>query len=547
MFQNWNKIFGLHKLIGFDSRSIEDFAVVDAVDILVGVMAVNGNIQKMCRVEVVSIDFLAFDGKFSFLINRSSHSLCAFKRQPGCRNFVLVPAGLSPHHGQRFMAASGKYGDGEVVIFLHESEGEARVANGDKGKGFAPHCTQRAPSNGHSVIILAVKIACGQQRPLVMEKVVRSNDKFTDFNWYSVHVVSFLRKNSTISEFKKGLSIIGGMQSKEPTPQPKTAKPSTGRVRRVFTALSDWFARNKWARTLLTALMIIIPVYYLGRSLWDNWQILASSDIELDWGRIALSLGILMVAFALYPSGSLIGLRGLGARINYGETYYGYHASQLGKYLPGRIWIIPGRAMTLRRFGVDAVTAAASTLIDMYVLIAAGVLVYIPAMLVTQQETMRQLGAVGLVLCLPLIVSIFFPSLLNRLFSLGMKWIGRGEVTFHFAWYHFALMLLNYLLLWIISGFGLYLLADSISPLTLAQLPIVVGAMGFSWVLGTLSFLTPAGLGVREGVMGVLLAGILPAPLPALVAILSRFWWSLADFGSIGLAFLAFGLWGKKE
>ena len=380
-----------------------------------------------------------------------------------------------------------------------------------------------------------------------MEKVVRSNNKFSDFNWYSVHDVSFLRKDSTISEFKKGLSIIGSMQSNEPTQQSETTTSLTGRIRKVFHALSDWFARNKWASTLLTALMIIIPAYYLGRSLWDNWQVLASSDIEIDWGRMALSLAILMGAFILFPSGTLIGLRGLGVRVNFGQAYYGYHASQLGKYLPGRIWIIPGRAMTLRRYGVDAVTAAASTLIDMYALIVAGILVYIPAWMVTQQETMRQLGWVGLLLCLPLLVSIAFPSLLNRLFSLGMKWIGRGEMTFHFAWYHFALMLVNYIALWVISGFGLYLLADSISPLTLAQLPIVIGAMGFSWVLGTLSFLTPAGLGVREGVMGVLLADILPVPLPALVAILARFWWSLADFGSIGLAFLVFGRWGKKD
>jgi hypothetical protein len=319
------------------------------------------------------------------------------------------------------------------------------------------------------------------------------------------------------------------------------------RIKGVLKAIQNWLAHNPWAKTGLTALLILIPAYFLGRSLWDNWQTLTTSGIQIQWGRMALSLGILMVAFALFPTGTLIGLRGLGVRLSFGQVYYGYHASQLGKYIPGRVWIIPGRAMTLHRYGVDAVTAAASTLMDMYVLIVAGILVYVPTLLVTQQETMRQLGWVGLLLCLPLLVSIIFPSLLNKLFALGMKWIGRGEMTFHFAWYHFALMLVNYLALWALSGLGLYLLADSFSPLTLAQLPVVIGAMGFSWVLGTLSFLTPAGLGVREGVMGLLLAEVLAAPLPALVAILARFWWSLADLGSIGLAFLAFGRRGKEE
>ena len=67
---------------------------------------------------------------------------------------------------------------------------------------------------------------------------------------------------------------------------------------------------------------------------------------------------------------------------------------------------------------------------------------------------MRQLGLVGLLFCIPLLISIFFPSIMNKLFALGMKWIGRGEITFHFAWYHFALMLVNDLALWGISGFG---------------------------------------------------------------------------------------------
>ncbi len=343
------------------------------------------------------------------------------------------------------------------------------------------------------------------------------------------------------------MSIIGIMTPNEPQTQSQQVKPPQSRIGKTFAALQAWFGQNKWAGSILTILLIIIPVYFLGRSLWANWQTLTSAEIEIDWGRMVLSLVILMAAFALFPSGTLIGLRGLGARVTYGQAYYGYHASQLGKYIPGRIWIIPGRAVTMRRFGVDGITAAASTLIDMYVLLVAGIVVFIPTLFTSAQETMRQLGWVGLLGCIPLLISIFFPSVLNKLFSLGMKWIGRGEVSFHFAWYHFALMLVNDLLLWIFAGFGLYLLADSFSPLILAQLPAVTGAMGFSWVLGTVSFLTPAGLGVREGAMGVLLSGILPVPLPALVAIVARFWWSLADFGSIGLAFLAFGRRGNKE
>jgi uncharacterized membrane protein YbhN (UPF0104 family) len=312
-------------------------------------------------------------------------------------------------------------------------------------------------------------------------------------------------------------------------------------IKRAINAISNWFSQHPWAKTVLTVLLIVIPIFFLSRSLFDNWQTLKAADVEINWGRMTISLVILMAAFALFPSGTLIGLRGLGVKLTYPQVYYGYHASQLGKYLPGRIWIIPGRAVTLHRYGVDGLFAGTSAIIDTYVLIVAGILVYVPGLFTSGQETMHQLGYLGLLLCLPLVASVFFPQILNKLFSLMMKLIGRGEVTIHFAWYHFALMLVNYMMLWVLSGIGLFLLGDSFSPLALGKLPQVIGAMGFSWVIGTLSFLTPAGLGVREGAMGILLTGLLPVPFPALVAILARFWWSLADFASIGLAFVFLG------
>ncbi|MCB2210127.1 flippase-like domain-containing protein [bacterium] len=329
--------------------------------------------------------------------------------------------------------------------------------------------------------------------------------------------------------------------SSEPTPQKKTF---IERVKALISVISAWFADHRWASKLATALLVAVPIYFLGRSLVTNWQTLQAAEIQIDWGRMLISLAILLVAFALFPLGTLICFRGLGVRLTYPQAYYGYHASQLGKYLPGRIWIIPGRAVALKRHGVDPLIAGASALIDMYVLIAAGVLVYVPSLFLPGQGSMKQLGLLGLLLCLPLLVSLVFPKLLNWLFSLMLKWMGRGELEIKFAWHHFAGMLVTYLVLWILSGLGLFLLADSFSPLVVGDLTQVVGAMGFSWVLGTVSFLTPAGLGVREGAMGLLLGNLIPAPLPALLAILSRFWWTLADFGSIGLAF---ALLGRKE
>ena len=59
-----------------------------------------------------------------------------------------------------------------------------------------------------------------------------------------------------------------------------------------------------------------------------------------------------------------------------------------------------------------------------------------------------------------------------------------------------------------------------------------------TWVVGLLAFLTPGGLGVREGALALLLSPFLPVPLPTVVALLARVWWTVAELISVATAML---------
>ena len=82
------------------------------------------------------------------------------------------------------------------------------------------------------------------------------------------------------------------------------------------------------------------------------------------------------------------------------------------------------------------------------------------------------------------------------------------------------------------------MLVSSLQPLQdILWLPFGA-AFSMSWVLGFLAFLVPSGFGVREGAISILLTPLLPAPLPVLVALLARLWWTLADLFSVTIALL---------
>lgn len=308
----------------------------------------------------------------------------------------------------------------------------------------------------------------------------------------------------------------------------------------VLKAFLVWFRQNQWARTGLTVVLIVAPMALLVRNLIINWGSLQEAAIQIRWGRMGFTLLILLVGFGLLPLGTLSSLRALGSALSFSKAYYAYHASQLGKYLPGRIWIIPGRAVIMRGFGVDPILGGAGALLETYLLIVTGVVAFLPYMFLVPRDSIRQLAIIGMILSFPALLILFFPKLLNWLLGVFMKWLKRPAVHIAYSWKQIVVMLGVYLGFWFVSGTGFYILIDSFYPLNGQAFLQIVGVLGFSWVVGFISFLTPAGIGVREGAMGFLLAPLIPDPFPALIAIASRIWWSLADLASIGAAFLFF-------
>lgn len=90
-------------------------------------------------------------------------------------------------------------------------------------------------------------------------------------------------------------------------------------------------------------------------------------------------------------------------------------------------------------------------------------------------------------------------------------------------------------------GASLWLLCKSLTEANPSQLPQVISAFCLSWIIGFLSFLTPAGLGVREGALAFLLQPSFPLFAAAALALLSRVWWILGDV----LAWILSIGWGR--
>jgi uncharacterized membrane protein YbhN (UPF0104 family) len=101
-----------------------------------------------------------------------------------------------------------------------------------------------------------------------------------------------------------------------------------------------------------------------------------------------------------------------------------------------------------------------------------------------------------------------------------------------------ALLTVGYAAYWAVTGVAFAGLVASLYPLAATDIPVVVAAFAAAYAVGFLALLTPAGLGVREGVLVVALAPVLPAGPALVVALISRLWMMLVELAGAAVAHL---------
>ena len=221
-----------------------------------------------------------------------------------------------------------------------------------------------------------------------------------------------------------------------------------------------------------------------------------------------------------------------------------FQLSELGKYLPGKVGHFVGIVILSRPLGIAKIGAIVSTLLQLVFQCILGVLVGLPALLSpTAREFLRNslerfqhniplfIGtlAVIVVLCV-----VFFILLRKQLLT-NKVYLQEGmQVIFSIMG---TLRLIGiYLLLWVHSGIAFSLFVKSIYAIHVTQFPIIMSIYAFAWSIGFISLVTPGGLGVREGVLSVLLTSCLPPATATLVALLSRAWVICVEIILAGIA-----------
>ena len=287
---------------------------------------------------------------------------------------------------------------------------------------------------------------------------------------------------------------------------------------------------------IVVALLVLVAVVI---AVWRNWTEVSAHLSEVP--GLVLVGGFLLALLA--PIFSQLGWRvllaDLGTRLPLPAGASVFFVGQLGKYLPGSVWSIVAQADMGARLGVPRRRMGVVGLLSILLSVITGAIVGIPALplLVARSGEVRSLWwfAPALVLLL-----LLWPRLLNWGIFRLLRLARREPLEHSLTAPAVGLTSMWLVLAWLSAGLSILVLAHAMAPDTPLSNLVATSICGFALAsaIGMFSVFVPAGVGVRDGVLALLLGALMPFSAAIAVVVVSRFFTVVAD-----VVVAAFG-WG---
>jgi hypothetical protein len=290
----------------------------------------------------------------------------------------------------------------------------------------------------------------------------------------------------------------------------------------------------------------VIAVVVTVSVVWElarQWRELRDTPLVVAprWPLIVLSAVVVLATYALLIETWRRILLAWGERLDYGQAARIWFVSNLGKYVPGKVWQIGAMGVMAQHQNVSPAAAAGSAIVSTVVNIATGMAVALVAAWGAVDRLSRGHAGLGVALVVAVLGSIL---LLPSLMPAGLAWLRRvsGREIALGAFPHRAvyIAIVGNVLAWVAYGIAFQIFVTGVLGQSQGSTAHYVAAYASSYVIGYLAFVIPGGLGVREIAQtdALIALQLTTAPQALVVAVTSRLWLTVLELVP-GVVFLA--------
>jgi uncharacterized membrane protein YbhN (UPF0104 family) len=286
-------------------------------------------------------------------------------------------------------------------------------------------------------------------------------------------------------------------------------------------------------------------LFFIGKAFKDHWLEVSAIRIDApEWSILTIATGVTLLAHTWAGWVWTWVLKELNQPVSSAQFIQVYLKTNIAKYLPGNIWHYYGRILAAKNANISAGASTLSVLLEPLLMAAAALIVFF----LFGSNLVVSKGNFGIftlqIFGLILILGAFHPWFLNPVILLFYKIKSKKSETESTANLSLSLEryplrpLLGELVFIGLRSIGFILTLFALSSLNLNQIPLLLGAFSFAWLLGLVVPGAPGGLGVFEATAIALLQNRFPAALVISAIALYRLISILAETVGAALAWL---------
>lgn len=280
-------------------------------------------------------------------------------------------------------------------------------------------------------------------------------------------------------------------------------------------------------KQVLRWLLVGGTLFFLASALKNNWEEVAAIRIDgAGWAILATATGVTLLAHIWAGWVWTWILKDFNQSTSSIRLIQAYLKTNIAKYLPGNVGHYIGRIMAAKELRVSTSAATISVLLEPLLMAAAAlIIVLLCSQFINESSIVLLIGQIiGLVVALCLLHPLFLNPVIRFVHRMKNKKSKTGNVS------SFSLSLTRYPLISLLGELGFLVLRAcgfiltlyAISSINFSQLPLILGAFSFAWMLGLVIPGAPGGLGIFEATAIGLLQQFFPVALIISASVLYR-------------------------
>lgn len=281
----------------------------------------------------------------------------------------------------------------------------------------------------------------------------------------------------------------------------------------------------------LKIVLTLVIIFFLMQRVFGHWEEIKEYDWQFEWGYLVLSVLWGLFTFVIMSSNWQRIIACFGHEVSLKKSFRIFYLSDLGRYIPGKVWPLLGILYLTNKEGISPERATASFVVVQLFAIPASFLIFVLAVQVEPRMLVDQVAILGegsayafmFAMILAVLVIVLWPHRFLAVANALLRKLSRPQMEFALDKRVALRILVGYSLGWLSYGVAFYFFTLSVMPEANIGVIAAAGVFNASYQIGYLALFAPGGFGPRELAMGWMLAPFV-GPIGAAVALLARLW-----------------------